>query len=324
MIDLSTTYMGLKLKNPLIVGSCGLTHSVDSIKNLEEHGAAAVVLKSIFEEQILLECNSLHADHPLHTEEADYINYYTKHHNLDNYLDMIRETKKNVNIPVIASINCASSAKEWGSFAENIQDSGADGLELNMFILPGDIKQKGCDLEQRYLDIFNEVKDKVSLPLAAKISYHFTGLANIIFDLSVRASGIVLFNRFFRPDIDIEKEEITAAHYFSQPEEMDIPLRWIGMLSKEVKCDLAASTGVHDGNCIVKCLLAGAKVVQSVSAIYKNGPEHIQTMLDQLTAWMKKHKYKTIAQFNGKLAQENIKNPVLYERTQFMKYTSSK
>ncbi len=325
MIDLATQYMGLTLKNPIIIGSCGLTNSVNEIKELEAHGAGAVVLKSIFEEQIMMESQALSSDHPMHSEEADYINYYTKHHNLDKYLELVQDCKKQVSIPVIASINCAS-ADEWVSFARTIQNSGADGLELNMFIIPGDIKQKGEDIERIYFEIINKIKEQVSIPLAIKIGCYFSGLAKMIFDLSVRnISAIVLFNRFFRPDIDLEKEAITASsHIFSSPEEISTPLRWVGMMSAQVKCDLAASTGIHDGYGVVKCLLAGARAVQLASAIYQKGAQHIGVILDQIKGWMKKHKYSSIKEFNGKLAQEKIKDPILYERSQFMKYYSSR
>jgi dihydroorotate dehydrogenase (fumarate) len=316
--------MGLNLKNPVIVGSSGLTDSVAEIKKMESHGAAAVVLKSIFEEQILMESDSLYSDHPLHSAEADYINYYTKLHNLNNYLKLIEDTKKETAIPVIASINCATSTSQWVSFAKTIEDAGADALELNIFILVGNSKQKSVDIEKIYFEIINEVKQHISIPLSVKIGSYFTNLSNMILNLSIRGvAAIVLFNRFYRPDIDIEKEKITAAPIFSTPEEISIPLRWIGMMSKEVKCDLAGATGIHDGPGIVKCLLAGAKAVQVASAIYKNGAKHIGMMLGQVERWMNDHNYKTIKDFNGKLAQESIKDPILYERTQFMKYYSS-
>ncbi|MCK5056163.1 MAG: dihydroorotate dehydrogenase-like protein [Candidatus Aminicenantes bacterium] len=324
MADLTTTYMGLALKNPVIIGSCGLTNSVGEIKKMESHGAAAVVLKSIFEEQIMMESDSLSSAHPLHSAEADYINYYTRQHNLHNYLKLIEKAKKEVSIPVIASINCATSTSQWASFAKTIERSGADGLELNIFILTGNSKQKGEEIEKIYSEIIDEVKQQVTIPLAVKIGFYFSSLANRIFNLSLRGiSGIVLFNRFLRPDIDLEKEEITTGNVFSVPEEISTPLRWVGMMSKEVKCDLCAATGIHDGYGIVKCLLAGAKAAQVVSAIYKKGPRQIGAMINEIEAWMSDHKYKTIKDFNGKLAQENIKNPILYERTQFMKYYSS-
>ena len=221
---------------------------------------------------------------------------------------------------MIASINCVSPAK-WTSFAKKIQDSGADGLELNIFILPGDYKQKGEDVEKIYFDIINEVKVQVSIPIAVKMSFYFSGLANMIFNFSVRdISAIVLFNRFYKPDIDLEKMEVVSSHLFSSSEELSLPLRWIAILSDRVKCDLAATTGIHDGNGVIKCLLVGAKAVQVATTHYKNGPAQIGKMLEQVKNWMKEHRYNSIRDFAGKLSQDRIKDPVEYERSQFMKY----
>lgn len=323
MPNLETKYMGLTLRNPIIIGSSGLTNSVEKIKELETNGAGAVVLKSIFEEQILMEANSLRSDYLGHTEEADYLTQYTQQHTLDEYLKLIRDAKKETSIPVIASINCASSER-WTSFAKKIQDAGADALELNVFVLPGDPKEKGDAIEKIYFDIIKEVRSQITIPIAVKMSYYFSGLANTIFELSVRKiEGIVLFNRFYQPDIDLDKMELVSSHVFSTPEEIALPLRWVGMLADDVKCDLAASTGVHDGNGVVKCLLVGAKAVQVATTVYKNGPTYIGTMLEQVKNWMKEHNYKSIPDFAGKLRQDRAKNPVMFERVQFMKYFSS-
>ncbi len=322
MASLETKYMGFTLKNPIIIGSSGLTDSVDKIKELEDNGAGAVVLKSIFEEQILMEANSLAADHLGHAEEMDYITQYTREHTLDEYLKLIDGAKKKVSIPVIASINC-SSPSNWTSFSQRVQDHGADGLELNIFVLPGDYKEKGEDVEKIYFDIINEVRSHISIPISVKMSYYFSGLANMIFNLSVRhIDGIVLFNRFCRPDIDLKKMEMVAAHLHSSSDELSQVLRWIGILSDHAKCDLAASTGVHDGNCVLKCLLVGAKAAQVATTIYKHGPAHIGKMLEQIEKWMKEHKFSSLNEVIGKLSHDHIKNPVVYERTQFMKYVS--
>jgi dihydroorotate dehydrogenase (fumarate) len=322
MIDLSTGYMGLTLKNPIIVGSSSLTSTTGQIKELEAAGAGAVVLKSIFEEQILMESRSLQSDHLAHTEEYDYIREYTRRHNLDNYLRLLEDTKKQVSIPVIASINCLS-ASGWTSFAAKLQDAGADALELNMFIMPADYRQRGEDIEQIYFDIIDAVYDQVSLPISVKIGFHFSGLANMIYNLAIRKiSAMVLFNRFFHPDIDLEKMQIVSTGVHSAPEEFTLPLRWIGIMSSHVKCDLAASTGIHDGDTVMKNLLAGAKAVQVVSAIYKNKPKHIGVMLEQITNWMKKHNHSAVREIIGKLSRKNVKDPVMYERAQFMRYFS--
>jgi len=320
MANLETKYMGLSLKNPIIIGSSGLTNSVEKIKELEKHGAAAVVLKSVFEEQILLEANALSTEHMGHTEEGDLLTQYIQQHTLNEYLKLIEETKKVVSIPVIASINCVSNTK-WTTFAKKIEESGADALELNIFIMPADYKQKGEDVEKIYFDIINEVKTEINIPVAVKTSHYFSSMANMLFNLSVRhIDGLVLFNRFYKPDIDLKKMEVVSAHIFSNPEEMALPLQWIGILSDHAKCDLAASTGIHDGEALLKCLLVGAKAVQVVSAIYKNGPAHIEVMLDQLTQWMTEHKYNSLTDFIGKLSHDHVKQPAVFERAQFMKY----
>jgi len=323
MIDLTTKYMGLTLKNPIIVGSCGLTNSVTGIKELETNGAAAVVLKSIFEEQILMESNSLQSKHMTHTEEADYILAYTKQHNLREYLKLIENTKKEVSIPVIPSINCISDS-DWTSYAKNIEDAGADALELNMFIIPANFEQKGEDIEKIYFDIIDAVRQHTKIPIAVKISPYFSGLANMIFNLShKKINGIVLFNRFFNPDIDIDRMAVTSTNIFSTAEEYSLPLRWIGLMSGHVKCDLAASTGIHDGYSVIKNILAGAKAVQVASILYRQSAKTITTMLDHITDWMTKHHYSSLQDITGKLNQKNIQDPVLYERAQFMKYFSN-
>ncbi len=322
MANLETKYMGLTLKSPIIVGSSGLTNSVEKIKELEANGAGAVVLKSVFEEQILMEAGSLSNEHQGHAEEADYLNQYVQRHELDEYLKLIKEAKKAVSIPVIASVNCVSAA-QWTSFAEKIQDAGADGLELNMFILPTDYRQKGEEVEKIYFDILHEVNQRISIPIAIKLSHYFSGLAHTIFELSVRkVAGIVLFNRFYRTDVNLKKVELVSSHIFSTPDELVLPLRWVGIMSDKVKCDLAASTGVHDGNAVVKCLLVGAKAVQVATILYKKGPAHIKTMLDQVQDWMKEHNYSSIADFTGKLNRKECKDPLMYDRVQFMKYVA--
>jgi len=324
MVDLTTTYMGLTLKNPIIIGSCGLTNSPEKIKKLEDNGAAAVVLKSIFEEQILMESDSIKHQEASHVEGANYIHYYTRQHSLDEYLKLIENTKKEVSIPIIASINCIS-ASEWTAFAKKIQDAGADALELNIFIMPGDRNRKGADIEELYFNIINEVRKEVTIPIAVKIAFYFSGLANMIFNLSTRKiDALVLFNRFYQPDIDLDKMEIISGEILSTPQENNLPLRWVGMMSEEVKCDLAATTGIHDGITVIKNLLAGAKAVQIASVMYKKGPGHIQVMLEEISDWMKKKNYSSLKKIIGKMAQENIQDPVLYERSQFMKYFSSK
>lgn len=323
MPDLTTEYMGMTLKNPIIVGSSGLTNSAQGIKKLEDAGAAAVVLKSLFEEQILMEVDAMKSDPGTHTEELDYIRGYTRQHNLDEYLSLVSDAKKAVSIPVIPSINCAT-ASEWTAFGKRLQDAGADGIELNMYIMPGSIKQKSEAIEQIYFDIIREVKKSVSIPIAVKIGFYFTGMANMIYSLSQQGIGaLVLFNRFHRPDIDLQKMALTSADIFSTPEENVLPLRWIGMLSNDIQCSLAATTGIHDGSTILKNILAGANAVQIATIVYKNGPEAISGMLKEMETWMTTRKLETIREITGRLNHANVKDPVMYERSQFMRYFSN-
>jgi dihydroorotate dehydrogenase (fumarate) len=325
MVDLSTTYMGLKLKNPIIIGSSGLTNSVENIKEAAANGAAAVVLKSLFEEQI-----QHAASHTLvqneqsnyYPEAEDYIRNYTKINDVDNYLKLIRDSKKSVDIPIIASINCVSSS-EWTEFAKKIESAGADALELNIFILPSDPHLSGEQNEQIYFDIISKIIKTVKIPVAVKISYYFSGMAKMALKLSwTGISGLVLFNRFYSPDIDIEKFELKATNVFSTPAEISISLRWVAMLSSKVQCDIAASTGVHDGKSVIKQLLAGARAVQIASVLYKKGFQEIGVMLSELESWMNRHHFTTTKQFIGKMSVGKADNPAAYERVQFMKHFS--
>jgi dihydroorotate dehydrogenase (fumarate) len=322
MADLTTTYMGLRLKNPIIAGSSGLSDSLEKIKQLEEAGAGAVVLKSIFEEQIMMEADAMKQESMPHTEASDYIMQYTRSHNLNRYLKLIKDAKASCGIPVIASIICVSN-DQWTGFAGQIEEAGADGLELNLFVMPGDHQRSGEEVERTYFEIVKAVQEKIKIPLAVKIGFYFSGLAHFVFNLSVRGvSSVVLFNRFYRPDIDLENEAVVSAGVFSGPDEISLPLRWVGMLSDEVKCDLAASTGIHDGAGAVKCLLAGAKAVQVATCLYQNGPKHIAALLRDMEKWMNDHRYSRIQDFLGKLSYKTVQDPLIYERAQFMKYFS--
>ncbi len=323
MPNLATTYLGLKLKNPIIVGSSGLTKTADSIKKLESHGAGAVVIKSLFEEQIRHEIASLvtRSDNPaVYPEAEDYIRSYTQEHKIAEYLELIKNTKKSVAIPVIASINCMS-ASEWTVFAKRIQEAGADALELNIFVMSSSPYKNSEQNEQVYFDVIAEVKKYVSIPVSIKISYHFSAMAHTIQKLSwTGIQGMVLFNRFFSPDIDIDKYQVTASNIYSAPSDISIPLRWIALLSSRVEIDLAASTGIHDGHGVIKMLLAGAKAVQVCSTLYKNGVEYLEQMLKDIESWMAVHQHKTIDDFRGKMSLNKVDNPGAYERVQFMKH----
>ncbi len=322
-MDLSTTYLGLPLKNPVIVGSSGLTNTPEKIKEWEENGAGAVVLKSLFEEEIIFEYEEVLKEVQntgYNMEQFDYYDFVLKKKKLDAYLALIEEAKKAVSIPVIASVNCVYS-HEWTAFADKIQDAGADAIELNMFFLPSDMNRTSREMEERYLKVINALTARVSIPVAVKISYHFSSLGQMIKTISdTGVSGMVLFNRFFNPDIDIEKEEIKPSFVFSAPSDIAMPLRWIALMYQRVNCDLAASTGVHDGDAVIKQILAGARAVQVVSALYKNRKETIPAMLDRLTGWMGDKGYGSLSDFRGKLSHVKAENPAVLERVQFMKY----
>lgn len=324
MANLLTNYMGLELKNPIIVASSGLTDTAKKIVELEKNGAAAVVLKSLFEEQILMDIDEQRVNnmYDSFTDAENYVGYYTKRHKVEEYLQLIRDSKAETSIPVIASINCVS-AYEWTEFAVKIQEAGADALELNAFIMPSDEKTLGCKIEEIYFDIINKVKEKVTIPISLKISFYFSGMANFGVELSnTGISSLVLFNRFYRPDIDMDNLKITSAHIYSTPEENAMVLRWIGILSGKVSCDIAATTGIHSGETVLKNLLVGAKAVQISSVIYKKGPEVIQVMLNEMNAWLDEKGFKSVTEIIGKLKQSELVKPMIYERAQFMKYFS--
>ena len=323
MVDLSTKYLGIKLKNPVIVGSSGLTNSVESIQELEENGAAAVVLKSIFEEEIALEYDDILKEASkkgANMNQFDYFDTQIRGEKLDRYTDLIKQSKKAVSIPVIASINCVYS-HEWTSFAKQLQTAGADALELNMFFLPSEFGRTREEKEKAYFQIVEKIQKKVSIPISLKISYYFSDLGPMIQKLSETGiAGLVLFNRLYSPDFDIDKMEVVSSNVFSSPSDLSISLRWIAIMADRVGCDLAASTGVHDGVALIKQLLAGADAVQVASTLYKNGKGQIGEMLKTLEEWMGKKGYGRLADFKGKMSQAKNSNPAAYERVQFMKY----
>jgi len=325
MADLTTRFAGLTLKNPVIIGSSGLSDSIENIQELENHGAAAIVLKSLFEEEIILEMNSrlqrMNSDGFLYPETVDYYDFYESPDEATlTYLSHIQAAKKNTSIPIIASINCMT-ASQWTYFPGQIQQSGADALELNIFVLPSDFNRTAAENEKIYLDIIREVKKLVSIPVIVKLSHYFSNLASFLKQVSESGiQGLVLFNRFYNPDFDIEKLEITSGGVLSNPSDLYISLRWIGILAGRVDCSLAASTGIHDDAALIKQLLAGADAVEIASTIYRNGNEQIQSILHGLDEWMTRKKYNSIDQFRGLMSQSNTANPAAYERVQFMKY----
>lgn len=326
-MDLSSNYLGLKLKNPIVVGSCGLTSNLNEIKKIEKFGAAAVVLKSIFEEEILKdaenqlrEANDNAFIYDKYSETLDYIDLHLKEERLNDYIKLIKSAKKEVLIPIIASVNCVS-ASEWPSFAKRIEAAGADALELNISLNPADMERR--DFEKTMLLIIKKVLTQVKIPVSVKIDNHFTHLAQTIIDLSNSGiSGLVLFNRAYTPDIDINTFEAVQGRSFSTPNAYIESLRWIALLSDKVNCSLAASTGIHMHEAIIKQLLAGADAVQIVSALYDNGIEYLNELLKGLEKWMAEKGFNSLEQFKGKASSKNVGNPAVFERIQFMKYYS--
>ena len=323
MLDLTTKYAGLTLRNPIVVGSSDLTDSVKNISKLEQAGAGAVVLGSIFEEEIALEYDTV-----LESLEAqgrnvidyDRYEYQIRAQNLDAVIELIAKAKQAVSIPIIASINCVYS-HEWTLFAKVIEKAGADALELNMFFLPSDMNRNSQQTEELYFKVIRQLQQEVSIPIIVKMSYYFSSLSQMIRKLSETGiGGVVLFNRFYSPDFDIETLKVVTANVLSSPEEFPISLRWVALSSGRIQCDIAASTGIHDSTAMIKQLLAGAQVVQVVSALYRNGPNYIATMLSELQDWMKRKGFDRIEDFRGKLSQDQSGDPSLYERVQFMKF----
>ncbi len=327
MADLSTTYLGLQLTSPVITGSSGLTDKVEKIIELEKNGAGAVVLKSIFEEEITMEYEQMLREEAPSRYKDDYLDYFDykiKEVNLNNYLNLIIDAKKKTEIPIIGSINCNSS-HEWTFFARKIEEAGADAIELNVFILPSDLTRTADGIEKTFLEIIQNIKNTVNIPIAVKMSYYFSNLAAFLQELSrTQIAGLVLFNRSYSPDIDLDKMEVIGTNVLSTPKELPTSLRWIGIMANRVKCDLAASTGIHDGQAVVKQLLAGANAVQVVSALYEHGVDYLKQMLGDVENWMDEKGYEKIDDFRGMLSQEQFVNPSLYERVQFMKYFSDR
>jgi len=323
MEKLTTKYLGLTLRSPLIVSSSRLTSTLGHLKEAEDSGAGAVVLKSLFEEQInyYVYAVSSQSDYP---EADDYVSNYIHSNSVENYLEMIRQAKKNLSIPVIPSINCYT-AKGWTGFARNMAEAGADALEINVFFLPVDRQKTSAESEKLYFELIENIKKTVKIPIALKIGFRFSNILYMVDQFYNRGvNGLVMFNRFYEPDIDIDKLELISASVLSQEIERRYVLRWIGMASaQKLMIDISASTGVHSGQDAVKYLLAGANSVQVCSALYTKGIGYLKTMNQQIAGWMDSKGFGSIDEFRGKLNYANYDKPGAFERTQFMKYFSS-
>src|ERR1700757_2243133 len=323
-MNLKTNYLGMMLRTPLVPSASPLSESLDNIKRMEDAGAAAVVMHSLFEEHITFERHEfLH--HLTHGTEsyAEALTYFPEMHELavgpESYLDEIVAAKAAVSIPVIASLN-GSTVGGWTDYARQIQEAGADALELNIYWVPTDLQLTGEDVERRYLEIVAHVKRTVSIPVAVKLSPFFSNLANMAKQLVEKgADGLVLFNRFFQPDIDLGSLEVTPNIHLSSQVAMRLPLRWIALLYGRLKADLAATSGIHNGRDVVKMLMAGADVTMLCSALIRRGIPYIRLVEQELAEWLKEHGYDSVEQLKGSLSHAKSRNPEAFERALYVR-----
>jgi dihydroorotate dehydrogenase (fumarate) len=329
--DLSTKYLGFHLKNPLVVSASPLTEDLDNIKRMEDEGAAAIVMHSLFEEQITLQSQELDC-HLSHGVESypEALTYFPdmSSYNLgpEEYLNHLNRAKKSVNIPIFGSLNGVSTGTwtSWVDFARKIQDAGADGLELNLYFLPTDPTLTGEQIEEMYCDLVRAVKRNLRIPLAVKIGPHFSSMSNMACRLEqAGADALVLFNRFYQPDFDLEKLEVTPRLTLSSPYEALLRLHWVAILFPRIKADLAITGGLHDGEGVLKAMMAGARVAMMTSALLKHGLGHISVVLDQIQTWMVDHEYKSIHQMHGSLSHWAVAEPAAFERANYLRVLSS-
>ncbi len=323
-MDLTTRYMGMKLKNPLVVSASPLTKNLDNFKKLEDAGAAAIVNESIFEEQITRETYELYNYSIQGTDSfAESLTYFPEPADLiigpEEYLDHIAKAKRSVGIPVIASLNGYSDGG-WTRYAKLIEQAGADALELNIYFIPTDINVGSAEVEEKYLDILKSVKSNVKIPVAVKIGPYFSSMANMAKRLDdAGADALVLFNRFYQPDIDLENLEIVPNILLSTPQAMRLPLRWVAILHKQIKASLAATSGVHSAEDVIKILMVGADVAMMCSILLKKGIGELRSILTELEQWMQEHEYDSVAQMQGSMSQKSCANPGSFERAYYMR-----
>jgi dihydroorotate dehydrogenase (fumarate) len=320
MADLSTEYLGLQLKNPILISSSTLVQNMDGIHQAEAAGAGAIVLRSLFEELVRDQTDKESHVYSGHPEEYDYIlSELELQYGPRNYLDLIQQAKNECKIPIIASINC-TTPKWWINYAKQIEAAGADAIELNLSLMPTDPAKTSLAIEQEFLTVIRTARENIKLPLAVKLGPYFTGFSRFANEIcGTGIDALVLFNRFYQFDIDINSCAITGANWYSSANEMSLSLRWISILFNHVNCTLAATTGIHDGPGVIKQILAGARVVEIASTIYLNGFEVINKIISELEAWMSKKNYQALDDFRGKLSLSQQKNPEIYERLQYIK-----
>jgi dihydroorotate dehydrogenase (fumarate) len=324
-MDLTTTYLGLNFKSPLVVGAAApLSEDLDHIKTMEDYGAAGIVLHSLFEEQIKQERLALHH----HTEYGTYsfaeaLTYFPEpeifHVGANAYLYHIQKAKESVDIPIIASLN-GDSIGGWTDYAKNIEQAGADAIELNVYEIPTDMNKSGAEIEQIYIDLLHAIKDAVNIPVAIKLSPYFSNMANMAKRLTdAGADGLVLFNRFYQPDIDIDELEVTSNVLLSSPHDLRLPMRWIAILYGRLNVDFAATSGINKGQDVLKMMMAGANVTLIVSALLRHGVHHLREMEQEILHWMEEHEYESIKQMQGSMSQINCPDESAFERVQYMK-----
>jgi dihydroorotate dehydrogenase (fumarate) len=327
-MNLTTNYLGMILKNPIVASSSPLSHNVDSIRRLEDARAAAVVMYSLFEEQITFD--SYYIDHHLSqgTDSfAESLSYFPdmQGYNVwpDEYMNLIRKAKEAVDIPIIGSLNGASEGG-WTDYAALMEEAGADALELNVYYIATNPEISGLEVEKIYLDILSAVKSSVSIPVAMKLSPYFSSTANMAQRLAQRgADGLVLFNRFYQPDFDLETLEVVPRLVLSNSNELRLPLRWVAILHNRVPVDLAITSGIHSSEDVIKALMAGAKVTMMASELLQNGIRRIGQVLDGLTRWMSEHEYESVMQMIGSMSQQHCAEPAAFERANYMKMLAS-
>jgi dihydroorotate dehydrogenase (fumarate) len=328
MSDLTTSYLGLTLKNPLVVSPSPLCQELGSIRQMEDAGASAVVLHSLFEEQLTLESQDLDTFLTHGTDSfAEALSYYPDlgQYKLgpEAYLEHIRKAKAAVKIPIIGSLNGVSTGG-WISYAKKIEQAGADGLELNVYYIPTDPDMSGAQVEQMYADLVRDVRASVKVPVAVKLGPYFSSMASVARRLDqAGANGLVLFNRFYQPDFDLEKLEVTPNLVLSRSDELRLRLTWVGILYGRIKADMAITGGVHTAEDAIKSMMAGARVAMMTSALLRNGIPYLKTVLGGIVDWMEKHEYVSIRQMQGSMSQKSVAEPAAFVRANYMKVLSS-
>ncbi|OGO25553.1 MAG: dihydroorotate dehydrogenase [Chloroflexi bacterium RBG_16_52_11] len=328
MVDLTTTYLGLHLKNPLVASASPLSKKVDSAVQLEQSGVSAIVMYSLFEEQIIQESLKLNDDLTRGAESYGEALSYLPDYGMysigpERYLELISRIKKAVSIPVIGSLNGATPGG-WTDYAQRIEQAGADALELNMYTIATNPAISSSELEDQYIELVSEVRKNVRIPLAIKLSPFFTSLPNFANRLvQAGADGLVLFNRFYQPDLDLEELVVTPNLVLSKSDELRLPLRWIAILYNRVKADFALTSGIHSAEDILKAVMAGASVTMTASALLHNGPRYATELLNGVQRWMEEHEYESILQMQGSMSQRSVSDPSAFERANYITVLSS-